>query len=332
MIADRKALQHIITDEQKVWYTAGSNLIRLYMVALLQAGTLPDKYGTQTIPHWVRRPLQDYKNMIVGKPITDQQVADLPAIMVEDLSAGEVAMPMIEDGGSDNDSNDGDEVYGDCEEECGEFLEHYLAEEAEEAPLVEELEVPPTPQQSEQELEEGHAEQQVNVEDAETQAGGRQELRPRRKLEVKEWGCASYARKVTINQKGNEVFSFECRCVHHKKSQTTPTCNKSFGFTAATEDIADNAARYWLRQAAFHKLRSSHLGCVRDIWSVPLFDEDLLLREHIQDCQQEVMFDEKVLAAEAELQAGGADEDVHMDPADIAAADVDSSEMGSASD
>ena len=86
------------------------------MVALLRAETLLDKYGTQTIPHWVRRPLQDYKNNIVGKPITDQQVADRPAIMVEDLNAGEVAMLMIEDGGSDNDSNDGDEVYGDVEE------------------------------------------------------------------------------------------------------------------------------------------------------------------------------------------------------------------------
>ena len=72
---------------------------------------------------------------------------------------------------------------------------------------------------------------------------------------------------------------------------------------------------------------------------MPLIDHDILLRDQIQECPPIVMFDEEVLALEAaaegeaeamaEQEVGGG---VDMNPADMAASDVDSSEMVSAAE
>ena len=295
-IEDRKPLRHVIADGPGRWYGLGITLIRPYLLALLQSEMLHHKFGTESIPHYTRRPAQDYARILDGKAITDQdaQPERQQQLAIEYAEAeGErlaVADGQVGDEEDDRDvADDGGEHDESLEDALGKALELYWAEEAEEQladpedegndDVLDDEVAPEAPPDDGQQL-------------VEIDAVQRRASRTRQRLVVTQWGCGSYA-KVPSG-------SYECRCKHHKKSLSTPSCKKTFGFAEGSEELAINACRYWLNQAASHDLQSTHLTCMRTVFDVPLFAEEILIRNRIDVAPTDVKPDDEILAARAQ--------------------------------
>ena len=290
-IEDRKQLRHAIADGAGRWYGLGITLIRPYLLALLQSEMLYHKFGTESIPHYTRRPAQDYARILEGKAITDQDAQpERQQQLADEYAEGErlaVADGQVGDEEDDRDvADDGGDDVETLEDAMGKALEIYWAEEAEKQVADPEDEgnhdvfddevAPEVPPDDGQQL--------VVIDAVQRRASG-----SRRRLVVTQWGCGSYARLPS--------GSYECRCKHHKKTLATPSCKNTFGFEEGSEDLAINACRHWLNQAASHDLQSTHLACMTSVFDVPLFAEEILIRNRIDVAPTDVQTDDEVLAA-----------------------------------
>ena len=119
---DRKALVYNIGDPPGKWFTAGRALNSAYMLCLLQAEALRDRFGVLQVPHYAKKPQTDFGRLLKGLPFTDQEVAARPlALQDEPLQGEHLQQEALEDG------VDGDEIvdidYDRFEKEFGELLE-----------------------------------------------------------------------------------------------------------------------------------------------------------------------------------------------------------------
>ena len=71
--AERLQLQHSTDQPNGVWYTLSKTIIAPYARCLLASSELREKHGIMNVPHYSPRPLQDYSDMLNGKPFVPTQ-------------------------------------------------------------------------------------------------------------------------------------------------------------------------------------------------------------------------------------------------------------------
>ena len=96
---DRKALVYNIGDPPGKWFTAGRALNSAYMLCLLQAEALRDRFGVLQVSHYAKKPQTDFGRLSKGLPFTDQEAAARPlALQDEPLQGEHLQQEALEDG------------------------------------------------------------------------------------------------------------------------------------------------------------------------------------------------------------------------------------------
>ena len=246
-IIDRLALTHSTSENVGSWFTLGRTLVRPYLLCLLNAQQLRERYAISDIPHYSMKPIKDFGELLNGKPFVSTVCAEpkpkrmLPLqdefppdeVEVQPLALqddfGDAAVEDVADGdGSDLETMLARYIEEELEqEEQAADLEHSDDEQESDAPAPG---VPDEPDGPVDELDgpAGEPDQFVESGDVPMEAGSRQKLR------TIPWGPQSIARKK--NKRGKEV-AFECRCGFHKLNAGT-VCKNTISYNAGSEEHA----------------------------------------------------------------------------------------------
>ena len=118
--SERQALEYRVGEPGVAleWYTTTTRLSRPYLLCLLQAQTLRDSFGTESIPHWHALGDKAYSRMLEGKPPSSPPrlaVLDDPDVDILGIEDAPAAGPAV--------GNDGDIIEQSFEEMLAAIIE-----------------------------------------------------------------------------------------------------------------------------------------------------------------------------------------------------------------
>ena len=76
--AQRVLLNHPTDQQTGVWYTTGKTIVPAYAECLLSSQRLLEKYGIMNIPHYAKRPVSDYRDLLQGKALKPLEAIEGP--------------------------------------------------------------------------------------------------------------------------------------------------------------------------------------------------------------------------------------------------------------
>ena len=297
------------TDGPGIWYTLGETLIRPYLLCLHKSHDLHAEFAIEDIPHYFRdAPVKRYQAILAGKPLPPAESKRKRQRAIVDLQpefqSDEEPLALQDEAAEEPDDDNG--VYGLLADEEDvdiiKMLEDAIEEEELLRQMIEQQEVQePEPENDDVDLVEEGAEDDESEQDAEEPEpdapAPAEGITSFGRLRQIPWGAFVIARKRVDGQEK----SLECRCLYHKKNQTTG-CKKTISYTADNEGHALAVARWWCNQARDVHTQNDHLKLFEDIMEIPYYPYDVLLQGQIATLEGEVKTDVQIQKEEREAQ------------------------------
>ena len=254
--SQREKLAYRVDDASSAleWYTASTHLSRPYLLCLLQAQTLRDSFGTESIPHWHGLGDKAYSRMLEGKPPSSPPrlaVLDDPDVDMLGIEDAPAAGPAV--------GIDGDIIEQSFEEMLAAIIEEegivFPPDPAESPP-----EAPAIPSEPTHEgLSQVHRDEQIHF-DADMRVF----------CSSLRWGSGKF--KWSAADASAPFGSVAAICACHKKNKRT-LCVKEVGLRSRDMSHVESvlwALKHWLNQGPEYSRRRFHMLPRRlDLAAVP---------------------------------------------------------------